>query len=63
MPISNVENLSSDFGTLLLQGVDRQTGLIDRLASAIEDTRHPFYMDHSLREHTLCDTERAEPLG
>ena len=40
--------LSSDFGAILLQGVDRQTGLIERLASAIEDWRHPSYIDHSL---------------
>jgi hypothetical protein len=33
--------VSSDFGALLLQGVDRQTGLIARLASAIQDRRHP----------------------
>ena len=26
--------MSSDFGALLLRGVDRQTGLIERLASA-----------------------------
>jgi len=42
--------LSSDFGAILLQGVDRQTGLIERLASAIEDWRHPSYIDHSLTD-------------
>ena len=42
--------LSSDFGALLLQGVDRQTGLIERLASAIQDQRHPSYIDHSLTD-------------
>ncbi len=40
--------MSSDFGALLLHGVDRQTGLIDRLASAMDDRRHPSYVDHSL---------------
>ena len=40
--------MSSDFGALLLRGVDRQTGLIERLASAIQDRRHPSYVDHSL---------------
>lgn len=40
--------LSSDFGPLLLQGVNRQTGLIDRLAGAINDTRHASYVDHLL---------------
>lgn len=42
--------VSSDFGALLLHGVDRQTGLIDRLASAIQDRRHPSYIDHSLSD-------------
>ncbi len=42
--------LSCDFGALLLRGVDRQTGLIDRLASAIRDRRHPSYVDHSLSD-------------
>jgi hypothetical protein len=40
--------VSSDFGALLLQGVDRQTGLIDRLAAAIRDHRHPSYIEHNL---------------
>ena len=40
--------VSSDFGALLLRGVDRQTGLITRLASAIQDQRHASYIDHSL---------------
>jgi len=42
--------LSSDFGALLLRGTDRQTGLIDRLARAIDDKRHPSYIDHSMRD-------------
>jgi len=42
--------LSSDFGPLLLQGVDRQTGLIHRLANAIHDTRHTSYVAHPLRD-------------
>ena len=42
--------VSSDFGALLLHGVDRQTGLIDRLASAIKDRRHPSYIEHSLAD-------------
>jgi hypothetical protein len=41
--------LSSDFGPLLLRGVDRQVGLTERLAAAIHDTRHPSSMDHPLR--------------
>ncbi len=42
--------VSSDFGALLLRGVDRQTGLVDRLAGAIRDTRHPSYIEHSLTD-------------
>ena len=40
--------LSSDFGPLLLRGVDQQIGLIPRLSAAIKDRRHPSYIDHSL---------------
>ncbi len=40
--------LSSDFGPLLLRGVDQQIGLISRLSAAIKDQRHPSYIDHSL---------------
>lgn len=42
--------LSSDLGPLLLSGVDRQIGLIQRLASAIKDTRNPSYIDHTLKD-------------
>ena len=42
--------LSSDFGPLLLRGVDQQIGLIDRLAGAIDDRRHASYIDHSLSD-------------
>jgi hypothetical protein len=42
--------LSSDFGALLLQGVDRQIGLTARLAAAIHDKRHPSSIDHPLRD-------------
>jgi hypothetical protein len=41
--------LSSDFGPLLLRGVDRQIGLSDRLAQHFNDQRHSSYIDHSLR--------------
>jgi hypothetical protein len=33
--------LSSDFGPLILRGVDQQIGLIDRLVQAVDDPRHP----------------------
>src|SRR5438093_627763 len=42
--------LSSDFGPLLLRGVDRQVGLTERLATAIHDKRHLSYIDHPLRD-------------
>jgi DDE family transposase len=42
--------LSSDFGALLLRGLDRQIGLTARLAAAIHDTRHPSYIEHPLRD-------------
>lgn len=42
--------LSSDFGALLLRGIDRQIGLTERLAAAIQDKRHQSYIDHPLRD-------------
>lgn len=42
--------LSSDFGALLLRGIDRQIGLTQRLAAAVQDKRHPSYIDHTLRD-------------
>lgn len=41
--------LSSDFGALLLRGIDRHIGLTERLAAAVRDKRHPSYIDHPLR--------------
>src|SRR3954466_7306575 len=42
--------LSSDFGALLLRGIDRQIGLTERLAAAVRDRRHRSYIDHPLRD-------------
>ncbi len=42
--------MSSDFGGVPLRGIDLQMGLIARLVSAIDDTRHPSYIDHSLAD-------------
>ena len=42
--------LSSDFGALLLRGIDRQIGLTERLAAAVRDKRHPSYIAHPLRD-------------
>jgi len=40
--------MSSDFGALLMSGVNRQTGLIGRLSGAIKDQRHASYTQHSI---------------
>lgn len=42
--------ISSDFGALRLRGTDLRVGLIPRLVSAIYDTRHASYIDHSLAD-------------
>jgi hypothetical protein len=42
--------LSSDFGPLLLRGIDRHIGLTQTLADAFTDRRHASYIDHSLRD-------------
>ena len=42
--------VSSDLGALLLAAVDRRIGLIDRLAGAIVDSRHPSYITHPMRD-------------
>jgi hypothetical protein len=42
--------LSSDFGALLLRGIDRQIGLTERLTAAMQDQRHPSSIDHTLRD-------------
>lgn len=42
--------LSSDFGPMILRGVDRQIGLTERLSAAINDQRHPSYVTHPMRE-------------
>jgi hypothetical protein len=42
--------LSSDFGALLLWGIDRQIGLTERLAAALHDKRHSSSIDHPLRD-------------
>jgi hypothetical protein len=42
--------MSSDFGALLVRGVDRQIGLTERLAAAIGDRRHSSYVSHSLED-------------
>jgi len=41
--------LSSDFGPLILRGVDRQIRLTERLARVVDDQRHPSYITHELQ--------------
>ncbi|PUD97989.1 MAG: IS1380 family transposase, partial [Candidatus Sedimenticola endophacoides] len=41
--------LSSDFGPMILRGLDRQIGLTERLACAFNDQRHPSYITHKLQ--------------
>jgi Transposase DDE domain group 1 len=42
--------LSSDFGPMLLRGVDRQIGLTERIRAAMIDKRHPSYITHELHD-------------
>lgn len=42
--------MSSDFGALLISGVNRQTGLVARLTGAIKDPRHPAYTTHRIED-------------
>ncbi len=42
--------LSSDFGPMLLRGVDRQIGLTERIRAAMIDKRHPSYITHDLHD-------------
>lgn len=44
----NVEQISTDGGLLLLNEVDNQIGLIDRLSACINDTRHQGYVKHTV---------------
>jgi len=44
----NMEETSNDGGLLLLNEVDNQIGLIDRLTGCIKDNRHQGYVKHSI---------------
>ena len=46
----NGGTLSSDFGPMLLRGIDQRIGLSEQLSAALRDRRHPSYIDHSLRD-------------
>ncbi len=41
--------LSSDFGPMILRGVDHHIGLTSRLAQAFHDKRHASYTTHNLQ--------------
>ena len=42
--------LSTDFGPLILSGVDRQIQLTHQMVEAFNDQRHPSYIDHPLTD-------------
>jgi len=42
--------MSSDFGALLLSGIDHQIGLTERLAHAFSDQRHESYITHVMQD-------------
>lgn len=44
----SVEQVSSDGGLLLLNEVEKQIGLIEKLAGCIHDPRHQSYVEHSI---------------
>ena len=46
----NGGTLSSDFGPMLLRGVDQRIALSERLSAAFRDRRHPSYIEHPLRD-------------
>lgn len=44
------EKISSDGGLLILKEVENQIGIIQSITNCITDSRHPSYVDHSLKE-------------
>jgi len=42
--------LSSDFGPILLRGIDKRTNLSGAIAAAMRDSRHPSYIEHPLED-------------
>lgn len=42
--------LSSDFGPMILRGIDRRIGLTERLSAAFDDRRHGSYVTHTMRD-------------
>jgi len=46
----NFEQISNDGGLLLLNEVENQVGIIGRIASCINDTRHQSYVKHGVEQ-------------
>ncbi|MBN1339756.1 MAG: transposase [Bacteroidales bacterium] len=44
----SIEQVSGDGGLLLLNEVEKQIGLIEKLAGCIHDPRHQSYVEHSM---------------
>lgn len=44
----NGGDVSSDAGLLFLREIEKKTGIIDRIANALDDRRHPGYVKHDL---------------
>ena len=42
--------MTSDFGAILLREVENNTGIISNFSSAINDSRHQSYIDHSIND-------------
>jgi hypothetical protein len=59
-----LEETSNDGGLLLLNEVESQIGLIDRLSGCIKDSRHPSYVKHSissmLRQRIMQTAAKAD---
>jgi len=48
----SLEETSSDGGLLLLNEIEKQIGLCEKLSQCIKDTRHQSYIRHSIRSMT-----------
>jgi len=46
----NGGRIVTDAGAILLRGADRKLNFINNLSSAINDTRHKSYIDHSIKD-------------
>src|SRR6266508_3836942 len=46
----SAEKVSTDGGLMLLKEVDNAIGIVDALASCIQDDRHQSYVNHTIKE-------------